>query len=239
MRRVYRLNLPAPTSAYLMNQQAQVNNPGSDLNAIWKASRQAANFRPVLEALYAMSGLRKRCMYCLDSEGSDIEHFRPKSEFPSYSFNWTNFLLCCTQCGRLKGRQFPTNALNVPLLIDPSIDDPWQHLDFDSATGNIDARYDLTTNAYDPKGEETVNALQLNKREHLSKGYKITLKRLENLIQNSITENNFMEKLIEVDDHGLLGWCFSSKGRQSAPFDLLTEEHYQEWQSHQIAHMQQ
>ncbi|WP_156427859.1 hypothetical protein [Thiohalocapsa sp. ML1] len=98
-------------------------------------------------------------MYCEDSHGTDIEHFRPKTPFPECLFVWTNMLLCCAECGRLKGKQFPTDAMGEPLLIDPTVDAPWEHLDFDPETGNVVARFDLERNAFCPKGEKTVETL--------------------------------------------------------------------------------
>ena len=73
----------------------------------------------VLTSLQTMMGERQRCMYCLDSHGSAIEHFRPKAAYPARMYHWPNLLLCCTECGRLKGNQFPL-AGRQALLIDPS-----------------------------------------------------------------------------------------------------------------------
>ena len=93
------------------------------------------------------AGLRQRCMYCLDSHGSDIEHFRPKAPYPKSMYQWTNLLLCCTHCGRLTGNQFPLAGRSA-LLVDPTKENPWDSLDFDPTTGNISARFNATLNAW-------------------------------------------------------------------------------------------
>ena len=187
----------------------------------------------ILSALRQMMGKRERCMYCLDSHGSDIEHFRPKSNYPKRMFRWRNLLLCCTECGRFKGSQFPLNGKR-PLLIDPSKEEPWRYLDFDPDTGNITARFDLQNNAYFPNGEKTVEVLQLDRREALASGYKKTYRRLSKKIQRFLAEpNRPIDKLIaelqEADDHGLLGWCLIGTGQNEMPFKEFKRQHPALW----------
>jgi len=69
-------------------------------------------------------------MYCEDSAGVDIDHFRPKSKFPGVTFAWHNHLLACPPCNsNYKRTRFPVTAdTQTPLLIDPTAEDPEQHL---------------------------------------------------------------------------------------------------------------
>lgn len=100
-----------------------------------------------------------KCAYCEEKVGQegDVEHFRPKGEWcqeaegrtesPGYywlAYSWDNLLLSCTTCNqRYKRSHFPlslpderarchTDDLNQedPLLLDPSICDPEQHIGF-------------------------------------------------------------------------------------------------------------
>ena len=123
MKRVKRMALPPTTLAYLNQRQKSANKKQADgkfdANKEWGSARQTKNMGDILSALRQTMGKRERCMYCLDSHGSDIEHFRPKSNYPKRMFRWRNLLLCCTECGRFKGSQFPLNGKR-PLLIDPS-----------------------------------------------------------------------------------------------------------------------
>jgi hypothetical protein len=64
-----------------------------------------------------------------------MEHFRPKSRYSDQMFRWPNLLLCRTECERLKGDRFPLQH-GSPLLVDPTQEDPWQHIDFDPGTGD-------------------------------------------------------------------------------------------------------
>jgi uncharacterized protein (TIGR02646 family) len=187
----------------------------------------------VLATLKNMMGERERCMYCLDSHGTDIEHFWPKTPYPERMFLWPNLLLCCTECGRLKGSRFPL-AEGQPLLIDPTAEEPWQYLDFDPATGNIVARFELNTNDWSPKGLTTVEVFHLDRREALAIGYQRTYRRLSDIVERFLAEgtpaaDDFFVSLSAADDHGLLGWCFKGTGKNIRPFSDLREQQPDVW----------
>ena len=237
MRRVKRKLLPPRTIAYLKQLQNLVNNKLADgeldANKEWKKARQTEFMMEIIATLNSMMGKRQRCMYCLDSHGSDIEHFRPKSLYPKRIFRWRNLLLCCTECGRFKGNQFPLNGKR-PLLIDPSKEEPWRYLDFDPDTGNITARFDKQTNAYFPKGEKTVEILKLDRREAVAAGYRDTHDKLCNIIQHFLEKSDkssdiLITELLKVDQHGLLGWCFIGTGQDEMPFNEFKQQHPLLW----------
>lgn len=237
MRRVTRPALPRAAQTFLDNRQSSTNRDlglGTlNIEREWKAARQTKTVGSVLQVLRQMMGPRERCMYCVDSHGCDVEHFRPKAIFPRRAFQWCNLLLCCSDCGRLKGSQFPT-ADGRPLLIDPSAEDPWQYLDFDPDTGELTARFDVQANEWSPKGMKTVEVLQLDRREVLENVYKGTFRRLCRIVQVSlgagaIAAPALLTELQEADDHGLLPWCFGTSGQTCAPFSTLHRQHPELW----------
>jgi uncharacterized protein (TIGR02646 family) len=237
MKRIKRGDLPADAARYLTKRQKSATqkqaNGTLDTTADWKGARQTKSMGKVLSTLHTMVGERQRCMYCLDSQGSDIEHFRPKAVYPQHMYRWDNMLLCCTHCGRIKGNQFPMAGRRA-LLVDPTKENPWDSLDFDPLTGNICARFDVQLNNWSIKGEKTVEVLHLDKREALSKGYLQTLRRLSETIRSALAAGaiesaNLAEKLKIEDDHGLLGWCFSDRGRTLSPFSELQAQHPGVW----------
>ena len=240
MRRVIRAALPGRVQAYLDRRQAAVDQHRQrgtlDIGREWKAARQTQAIREVLRSLQQMMGERGRCMYCVDSHGSDIDHFRPKKRYPQRAFRWANMLLCCTECGRFKGDQFPLSN-GRPMLIDPTAEDPWGHLDFDPDTGNLTARFDLEANGWSARGEETVKVLQLDRREDMAAGYAATFRRLSGVVQASLaslangatTASVLLAELREADDHGLLPWCLNGSGRNLTPFSQLREQFPQVW----------
>lgn len=214
MRRVERLPLPVPAQSYLDGRQARLDadlaQGAVNVDRAWAAARKTKSVggdeRSVLSTLRQMSGARQRCMYCLDSHGCDIEHFRPKAVYPERAFRWSNLLLCCTECGRFKGDRFPVSGPD-PLLIDPSTEDPWAYLDFDPDTGNIGPRFDLASGEWSARGRCTVDTLRLDRRalEH----------------QQTSSFESLLRDLRSADDHGLLPWCFGPAGRAVEPFQSL------------------
>lgn len=237
MRRVIRIPLEATAQENLNQRQAEADRKFGEgslqVNAEWMSARQTRPLRAVLATLKGMTGARERCMYCLDSHGTDIEHFWPKTPYPERMFVWPNLLLCCTECGRLKGDRFPL-ADAQPLLIDPTAEDPWQHLDFDPTTGNVVARFDVQADDWSPKGLKTVEVLQLDRREALAAGYQMTFCRISALVEHGLAAEvldtaGLMSALRETDDHGLLGWCFFGSGRSVPSFSDLRTNHPQAW----------
>ncbi len=73
-------------------------------------------FRPfwcqAKDALAEMSHCK--CAYCEIHIGgkraAQVEHFQPKSLFPSRSYDWANYLLRCADCNGTKGDQWPTEG---------------------------------------------------------------------------------------------------------------------------------
>ncbi|MGL6079902.1 hypothetical protein [Methyloversatilis discipulorum] len=225
MRRVHRPNLPGQIQAYL-DRKAHVSVNSANIERRWKSARKTKSLITVLGTLQSMMGPRQRCMYCVDSHGSDIEHFWPKGTYPARAFVWSNMLLCCTECGRFKLDRFPLSTDGLPLLVNPSDEDPWEHLDFDPDTGNLTARYIVDQDAPSAKGEETVKILQLDRREGMAEGYRQTFKRIvarvnAALAEDQIDPQQLADDLLEYDDHGLMGWCFGPVGRHLSPFQQL------------------
>jgi len=110
-------------------------------------------------------------MYCDDSEGCDIDHFRPKS-LPVYRgrvFDWDNLLWACTPCNRAKLAGFVDGA------IDPFVTDPIKHLDLSPSTGNWTARLHCegdagTDTTVDARGAATLCTLPTLNRQPVAEG---------------------------------------------------------------------
>lgn len=236
MRRVKRTALSSMAAAYLRKREIRANAEAAadklNIETTWKAARQTKAMASVLATLQTMMGERQRCMYCLDSHGCDIEHFLPKTPYPQHMFRWRNLLLCCTECGRIKGDRFPMSGKR-PLLVNPCKEEPWRHLDFDPQTGNITARYIAKAHAYSAKGEATVQALDLDRREAMAAGYRKTWRRLAAKLSEFLEQPSEINELIaalhDADDHGLVGWVFKGSGQTEALAQRLHADHPQAW----------
>lgn len=236
MQKIERVALAETVALKLQEYQLEVNQaPTTDFSAEshWKNRRGSGTVLSAFDALKQMAGPRHLCMYCVNSESQDIEHFWPKSAYRERMYLWENLLLCCTICGRKKGKQFPLEN-GHPLLIDPVCENPWDYLDFEPRTGNIMARIDPQSANEIPKGRETVRIFELNRRQALANGYKKTFRRLktivEELLQREFTDED-IERLKEADDHGLLGWCFGEVGQTIQPFSGFRTAQPLAWES--------
>jgi uncharacterized protein (TIGR02646 family) len=74
-----------------------------------------------------------KCAFCESCpshvSSPHIEHYRPKSQFPDQMFVWRNWLLSCGRCNEKKWAHFP-DCTDQPCLLDPTSEDPADHLDF-------------------------------------------------------------------------------------------------------------
>ena len=146
-----------------------------------------ATFREVREALGVMCSGNRRCGYCEDSVGDEVEHVAPKVHYPGLAFTWTNYLYACGPCNGPKndlyavrdatglvhdlprgGGPVPPPA-GTPLLIDPRTEDPLELLELDLAgTFRIVPRPGLP--AWDrQRAKWSIMTLDLN-RTYLVKG---------------------------------------------------------------------
>ncbi|MFK0049972.1 HNH endonuclease [Streptomyces sp. NPDC090741] len=99
-------------------------------------------------------------MYCEDNLGTDIDHFEPLASAPLRAFDWPNHLWACTHCNsNQKRHQYPCDAAGNCLLVDPTVDDPADHLRLLLNSGEYEA---LTL-----KGEETIRVFGLNRPDLL------------------------------------------------------------------------
>jgi uncharacterized protein (TIGR02646 family) len=242
MRRIRRGELATAASTYLNRQQTSIDRVirrGTlDVKTAWAAAAGSKLMAAVRGALCKMAGPAERCMYCVDSHGSDIEHFWPKTPYPQHMFRWPNLLLCCTECGRFKGSRFPLQDDGEPLLLDPSIENPWDHLDFDPITGRLTARYRLELGDYSPKGVQTVQVLRLD-REHLEGQYRKTYRRLCRVLDDfwEIPDGagqDLAEVLSCADDHGLLGWWIDGIGTGDPPLAKFKKRCPKLWQECEV-----
>jgi hypothetical protein len=104
----------------------------------------------------------ERCMYCGDSRGTDIDHFEPIKYAPLRTFEWHNHLLACSSCNsNAKRDAYPCDDCGQSLLVDPSVEDPADHIKLSLTEGS----YTAITH----KGHVTIEVFQLN-RADLRKG---------------------------------------------------------------------
>lgn len=139
-------------------------------------------FRVVRERLATMCAGARRCGYCEDSVGDEVEHIRPKDLYPEAVFVWENYLLACGPCngaknnrfsvirgGRLisvtRGRTDPVRRpqSGSPAPINPRCEDPLEFLDLEIVdTFRFLPREDLST-VDEVRACYTIEVLELNR----------------------------------------------------------------------------
>ncbi|MGI8640560.1 MAG: hypothetical protein ACR2MG_11535 [Pyrinomonadaceae bacterium] len=71
-----------------------------------KNRRGNRTFDAVKKGLTKMCSGARRCIYCEDSVGDEVEHIRPKDFFPQMCFVWENYVYACGNCNSPKNNKF-------------------------------------------------------------------------------------------------------------------------------------
>lgn len=159
MRHLPRQVLSQQTTKFLARRESRIQAEPEGLRAaearrLWRTKPSAA-LREVRAVLLLMASGRARCMYCEDGLGDGIDHFRPIASYPLFAFAWTNLLLACAHCNsNSKRNRFPVDPEGGPLLIDPTLLDPTDHLRLVPSTGYFHARTEV--------GATTIEVFGLN-----------------------------------------------------------------------------
>lgn len=157
MIRIHRPPLTPRTQALLDRRAARVAaapDPDAEADHLWSGGYlDNKAFAEIRERLAdEMASGRKRCMYCEDNRGTDIDHHRPRKTHWQHAFSWPNYLWACSHCNSNHKRdQYD------PLLLDPTADDPAAHLLLIPPTGQW---HPLT-----PRGQTSIRIYGLNREE--------------------------------------------------------------------------
>lgn len=68
--------------------------------------KENKTFDSVKIALDLMCSGARRCCYCEDSQGNQVEHIYPKHIYPEFTFWWDNYLYACGVCNGPKSDKF-------------------------------------------------------------------------------------------------------------------------------------
>jgi hypothetical protein len=150
--------------------------------------------RRLREALETMAPGLKRCMYCGDSEGSSIDHFEPLRIAPLKAFAWVNHLLACTHCNsNYKRDRFPVDPDGHCLLVDPTREEPADHLLLILRTGEYQPR--------SAKGQATIEVFGLG-RQSLEQGRARAFVRCRSMLRDiaALLDAGDAESAAEVAD---------------------------------------
>ena len=152
--------------------------------ALFKRYNRQENrvFGVVRERLATMCAGARRCGYCEDSVGDEVEHIRPKDLYPEIVFVWENYLLACGPCNGGKNNRFSvirggrlidvTRSRNDPVRrpqsgspapINPRCEDPLSFLDLEILETFWFLPRDGLSRIDESRAEYTIEILKLNR----------------------------------------------------------------------------
>lgn len=122
----------------------------------------ACDFPPVWRNAIAKDVIRAlsdgHCAYCQSSvaanQPGDVEHFKPKTLFPTRTYRWGNYFYSCSACNNAKLTQWPDRGSFV--RPDSKTRDPYERFVF-----HEDGRIEAVPG--DRNAARTVEALKLNR----------------------------------------------------------------------------
>jgi uncharacterized protein (TIGR02646 family) len=166
--------LPPRLGKRLDDRAAKLRTGSGAARDAWRAAKTVR--RDVKEQLEGMAPGLARCMYCGDSQGTDIDHFKPIALDSAVTFLWSNHFLACSHCNSNEKRdQYPCGPDGSCLLVDPCREDPYDHL-----------RLTLTTGQYTgltAKGEATIRVFGLARRT-LERGRALAYIRCQSMLRD-------------------------------------------------------
>lgn len=225
MRRLIRGDCPPSVDRVLQVRQRKVDS-GEPVKVQWKSFSRLVAYRDLRTVLEAACGDRRRCAFCSDSMGADVEHFWPKEEFPGRCFLFENYLLACAVCNRKKGSKFPRDAIGQPLLVNPVYDDPWDSLFFDSLTGMLSPRVVAVSNGsvqLSRKGSATIDVLgdvlnsepvRIGRSANWARVIERFSEYMDGFYDFAVTRTEVFKG---VDDYGLAEWLVAREGKEETP----------------------
>ncbi|MFS8064844.1 MAG: hypothetical protein ACMG6S_00605 [Byssovorax sp.] len=177
MKKVDRLPLSETTLDFLWKRRLRIVEAGDkaprqserraaqykEADDLWGGSYKSNKaFEEIRTTLRAMAPGHELCMYCEYIHGNAIEHFAPMEKYPTSAFAWDNYLWSCTDCNsKYKGTQFPLDERGLPLLVNPTRDEPREHIGVSPLSGKVTG---LTA-----KGSRTIKVLGFDRRGYLEK----------------------------------------------------------------------
>ena len=105
------------------------------------------------------------CAYCEEMTKVEVDHFRPKSEFPQLVYEWDNWLTSCHPCNHSKSNKWPEFGFVDPCAVSTT-ERPELCFIFDAETGYMKANPELNIGQY-RIAENMINDLGLNEDHHL------------------------------------------------------------------------
>lgn len=237
MRRLVHGACPKQIEQVLAARAANVAQ-GNAVSSEWKSFSRLRTYDELRDLLASFLGHRRRCCFCSDSMGADIEHFWPKEKYPAKAFEYVNLLLACSVCNRKKTDTFPVDPYSNPQLINPATDDPWDHVFFTPLTGLISPKMvhdDKGQVIDDMKGAKTLELLGdiINGDPAASarrRNWPHLVERLAKYCDGFYDDiASWADLFGDIDDYGLSEWLIGREGKVHPDVTALINGNLERW----------
>lgn len=172
------------------------------------------------------------CVYCRVPDTLtvaphfSVDHYKPKSKFPSLECEYGNLFYCCSRCNPRKNSFWPKSAKD-PNFVNPCDHVMGSNLRFDKATGKV--------NHKTKDGEFMIEVLDLNDLEFIAfrKKSLFVLEVLDDQIQS---RKKFLTQLYEAHKNGKLSDADYQKHKLDAESKLESLLDARNMQTGKITH---
>lgn len=179
--------------------------PKETAETIYSRARKTKLFlETVVTTLQHLAGVGERCLYCGSSEASQVDHFKPKANFPEAAMTWENFIWICGVCNQNKGNQYPSDSALNPLLINPIDEDIWQSFSLDRF-GFMLPRWDIGLNDLNVKAKVTEATIKLN-RQAVQEARNLRIRQLETCVHDCILLSGYGHLSAIEKDQRMRAW---------------------------------
>ena len=180
-------------------------------------------FRVVRKRLAIMCSGARRCGYCEDSVGDEVEHIKPKDLYPEDVFVWENYLLACGPCNGGKNNRFAVigrdRLIDVtrgrkdrvrkprrgsPAPINPRTEDPLDFLDLEVADTFAFLPRDGLPRVDEFRAKYSIEVLKLNRdvllaaRREAYSSYRARLFKYREVRDNGASQNELRHLRVAI-----------------------------------------
>jgi 5-methylcytosine-specific restriction endonuclease McrA len=213
-----------PSAERWLSTKTQVitnsQTPKETAESVYSNSRKTQWFlTSVVATLGELAGTGQPCMFCGSSEASQVDHFKPKADFPHIAMSWENFIWICGVCNQHKGNTFPFDFHVGQLLINPLDEDIWLFYTIDKY-GYILAKWNVVENDIDLRAKTTEDIYKFN-RQAIQESRQKQIMSLEEHVNDSILLDKFGHLSMQEKRKRLTDWLAHSFHPEVAQYFFL------------------
>ena len=136
------------------------------------------------------------CAYCESPDKGEVDHFRPKSRFPEFVYEWSNWIFACRACNQSKRENWPEQGYVDPCNGSESCR-PETYFTFDTKTGEIVPSADQERSRF-YKAQKMIVDLKLNDWHHLVYRLRLLVKMAETIPDDPREETSVSRRLRRI-----------------------------------------